>query len=163
MYHAPTSVSESCYNVVSFLQISRDTLAGPWQWDINGLMQERRNSIANALELRLSGTNPSIWGVCCKFKVWFMFCCHHICWLHGYHVKFECIIIGLHLNETFASMCLVGSQESLRVIYEFVLMELMIKYTFGYWHSFTYESMLLFSDDIWFMELSYIRQTAMDH
>ena len=27
---------------------------------INGLMQERRNSIANALELRLSCTNPSI-------------------------------------------------------------------------------------------------------
>ena len=29
--------------------------------DINGLVQERRNSIANALELRLSCTNPSIW------------------------------------------------------------------------------------------------------
>ena len=30
-------------------------------WDyINGLVQERRNSIANALELRLSCTNPSI-------------------------------------------------------------------------------------------------------
>ena len=27
----------------------------------SGLMQERRNSIANALELRLSCTNPSIW------------------------------------------------------------------------------------------------------
>ena len=40
----------------------------------NGLVQERRNSIANALELRLSCTNPSIyvryppslpWGRCC--------------------------------------------------------------------------------------------------
>ena len=33
------------------------------QWDIyiDGLMQERSNSIANALELRLSCTNPSIW------------------------------------------------------------------------------------------------------
>ena len=29
---------------------------------INGLVQERHNSIANALELRLSCTNPSIWG-----------------------------------------------------------------------------------------------------
>ena len=29
-------------------------------YDINGLVQERRNSIANALELRLSCTNPSI-------------------------------------------------------------------------------------------------------
>ena len=29
--------------------------------DIHGLVQERRNSIANALELRLSCTNPSIW------------------------------------------------------------------------------------------------------
>ena len=29
----------------------------------DGLMQERRNSIANALELHLSCTKPSIWGV----------------------------------------------------------------------------------------------------
>ena len=29
-------------------------------WYINGLVQERHNSIANALELRLSCTNPSI-------------------------------------------------------------------------------------------------------
>ena len=28
---------------------------------IDGLVQDRRNSIANALELRLSCTNPSIW------------------------------------------------------------------------------------------------------
>ena len=27
---------------------------------LDGFVQERRNSIANALELRLSGTNPSI-------------------------------------------------------------------------------------------------------
>ena len=35
----------------------------------NRLMQERRNSIANALELRLSCTNPSIWyeGLCTQF------------------------------------------------------------------------------------------------
>ena len=32
---------------------------------IDALVQERRNSIANALELRLSRTNPSI---CCKFN-----------------------------------------------------------------------------------------------
>ena len=32
---------------------------------IDGLMQERRNSIANALELRLSCTNPSI-----SYLVW---------------------------------------------------------------------------------------------
>ena len=30
-------------------------------YQIDGLVQERRNSIANALELRLSCTNPSIW------------------------------------------------------------------------------------------------------
>ena len=29
--------------------------------DIDGLVQERRNSIANAMELRLSCTNPSTW------------------------------------------------------------------------------------------------------
>ena len=28
---------------------------------INGLVQERRNSIANALELGLSCTNPLVW------------------------------------------------------------------------------------------------------
>ena len=30
-------------------------------WHIDGLVQERRNSIANAPELRLSCTNPSIY------------------------------------------------------------------------------------------------------
>ena len=30
---------------------------------IDGLMQEKRNSIPNALELRLSSTNPSIWRI----------------------------------------------------------------------------------------------------
>ena len=30
-------------------------------WHIDGLVQERRNSIANARESRLSRTNPSIW------------------------------------------------------------------------------------------------------
>ena len=35
-----------------------------------GLVQERRNSIANALELRLSCTNPSIlWLLCRKLNV----------------------------------------------------------------------------------------------
>ena len=33
-----------------------------FKYDINGLVQERRNSIANTLELRLSCTNPSICG-----------------------------------------------------------------------------------------------------
>ena len=33
---------------------------------IDGLVQERRNSIANALELLLSCTNPSIYGI----KIW---------------------------------------------------------------------------------------------
>ena len=31
------------------------------KYHIHGLVQVRRNSIANALELRLSCTNPSIW------------------------------------------------------------------------------------------------------
>ena len=30
---------------------------------IDGLVQERRNSIANALKLRLSCINPSIWDI----------------------------------------------------------------------------------------------------
>ena len=49
-------------------RLRRKTITSPDPSDtgdiiINGLVQERRNSIANALELRLSCTNPSIW--CC--------------------------------------------------------------------------------------------------
>ena len=40
-------------------QVSIDVY--PSHWYINGLMKERCNSIANALELHLSCTNPSIW------------------------------------------------------------------------------------------------------
>ena len=36
---------------------------------ISGLMQERRNSIANALELSLSRTNPSIYSI---YFIWFV-------------------------------------------------------------------------------------------
>ena len=36
------------------------TESRPPKGDIDGLVQERRNSIANALELRLSYTNPTI-------------------------------------------------------------------------------------------------------
>ena len=32
-----------------------------WFYEVDGLVQERRNSISNALELRLSCTNPSKW------------------------------------------------------------------------------------------------------
>ena len=46
-------------------------LYAAWRWPIsylhiNGLVQERRNSIANALELCLSCTNLSIWDLQCK-------------------------------------------------------------------------------------------------
>ena len=37
------------------------TEIAPWPHGIDGLVQERRNSIANALVLRLSCTNPSVW------------------------------------------------------------------------------------------------------
>ena len=40
--------------------VSKTTSAMFMQYHIDGLMQEKRNSIANALELRLSCTNPSI-------------------------------------------------------------------------------------------------------
>ena len=36
---------------------------------IDGLVQEKRNSIANALELHLSFTNPSIWNLYMVFRV----------------------------------------------------------------------------------------------
>ena len=40
--------------------------------DIDGLVQERRNSIANALELSLSCSNRSIWfhGICSQGSSW---------------------------------------------------------------------------------------------
>ena len=44
-----------------------------WYIDIDGLVQKRRNSIANALELRISCTNPSIWNM--QIKVMTMFGC----------------------------------------------------------------------------------------
>ena len=55
--------------------------------NINGLVQERRNSIANALELRLSGTNPSIWNGACRCS----------CWL-GYYpgMVIPCHIVKVH-------------------------------------------------------------------
>ena len=37
--------------------------SGWFWWHIDGLVQERHNSIANALELRLSYTNPLIYDV----------------------------------------------------------------------------------------------------
>ena len=40
-------------------------------WQFDGLVQERCNSIANAMELRLSCTNPSIWYWNCPPGPWF--------------------------------------------------------------------------------------------
>ena len=45
--------------------------------DIDALVLERRNSIANAVELRLSCTNPTVWDVFCVFRVWCMSCLSH--------------------------------------------------------------------------------------
>ena len=49
-----------------------------WEKDIDGLMQERRNSIANALELRLSCTNPSLWDITSALYCW---CNIHTCFV----------------------------------------------------------------------------------
>ena len=46
------------------------------RFDIDGLVQERHNSIANALELRLSGTNPSI----CESYCWQCFRIEYDLW-----------------------------------------------------------------------------------
>ena len=40
-----------------------ELLALPHDDDIDGLVQERGNSIANALELRLSCANPSVYSI----------------------------------------------------------------------------------------------------
>ena len=57
-------------------------------------MQEKFNSIANALELRLSCINPLIWGSFCEFYVWsgFYLCnCHAVC-----YNKYPGIGLGMH-------------------------------------------------------------------
>ena len=41
-----------------------------WVNNIDGLVQERRNSIANELELHLSCTSPLIY-VYCHYEIWF--------------------------------------------------------------------------------------------
>ena len=57
------SILNEIQNDLSFLHMNN------WYY-IDGLVQEKGNSIANALELLLSGTKPSIW-------VWYWF--HIIC------------------------------------------------------------------------------------
>ena len=49
------------------------TLNTQWQPYINVLVQERRNSIANALDLRLFCINPSIWSI---NNISLRWCCH---------------------------------------------------------------------------------------
>ena len=60
-FYSPPS---SCFNILTYIH----TISVPcarlswtcWRNDIDGLVHERRNSIANALELHLSCTNPLI-------------------------------------------------------------------------------------------------------
>ena len=53
---------ENKYNFQSFHSGIPIALSWPWPLShVDGLVQERRNSIANALELRLSCTNPSMY------------------------------------------------------------------------------------------------------
>ena len=47
----PTNMCGFAYNIVSYY----------YKLYIDGLVQERHNSSANALELRLSCTNPWVW------------------------------------------------------------------------------------------------------
>ena len=55
-----------CWNLINTMfdrnKCGRDFLSS-YVFHLNGSVQESRNSIANALELRLSCTNPSIWYV----------------------------------------------------------------------------------------------------
>ena len=56
-----------------YLKISSQSWRTSKPGYIDGLMQERHNSIANALELCLSSTNPSILGIL-------------LCWLHQFSI-----------------------------------------------------------------------------
>ena len=77
------------YLIASMNELMYNQVAGDlfmvlmWHhFDINkhtdGLVQERRNSIANALELHLSCTNPSIWYMCTQ--VFFSITWLNTCW-----------------------------------------------------------------------------------
>ena len=78
--------------------ISKKMQSGLWKifnndsmHDIEGLMQERRNSIAIALELRISYTNPSICSTshewCWQFTLCWVLLWFVPGWLHSYNVS----------------------------------------------------------------------------
>ena len=52
-----------CYQLQLHLQRGQRVNGQRTYISVGGLVQERRNSIGNALELRLSCTNPSIWNM----------------------------------------------------------------------------------------------------
>ena len=53
-------------SLLTHICVTRPQWVNASQHHINGLMQERHNSIANPLELYLSCTNPSTWAWWCK-------------------------------------------------------------------------------------------------
>ena len=95
VWHRYRSVSHlgvfGCDSVISMF----DRL---WGLYIDGLVQERRNSFVNALELRLYCTNPSTWLLIPwrRMESW-----HHITWRHNErngvstHRRLECLFNGL--------------------------------------------------------------------
>ena len=61
VFHWSIFLSARPFNIVGPNELIKAFIQRSWYLHIDGLVQERRNSIANALELRLSCTNPSIY------------------------------------------------------------------------------------------------------
>ena len=91
---------------VNFLPNTHQTpLAHPLLWDkghLNGFVQERRNSIANVLELRLSCTNPLIYfSFVLSYFIWSSSkvpALSMLCYIH-YFVTFHHVIKTLHHHD----------------------------------------------------------------
>ena len=74
------------------------SLSGKWHFD--QLMQERRNSIANALDLRLSRTNPSIFNyrhiryqICYVLSHWLRLCSDRFVVYTENNVHCSCVVL----------------------------------------------------------------------
>ena len=75
----------------------------PFPVRFDGIMQERRNSIANALELRLSCTNPSILFFCWDPPSPSILCWFHVAW-GQLHFRLEPLLARIKESRT-AVLC----------------------------------------------------------
>ena len=98
----PLAIDDLClfhssYNIIQNGWQDFLRCCGSWREYNGGLVQERRNSIANALELCLSCTKPSIWWT--YFDVT-MTCVLPVPWFNPYATTAIVMYLGLGCNKT---------------------------------------------------------------